>query len=1613
MSIAAKHFDPQLGIDIHMYAMPPCPLPTPHIGLVLDPFDYLPFIGSTVKVGGVHRATAGTGGLDIHIPLGAWAPPMAAPMGPQFDGEEIFMGSRTVSADGEPFSRLAMPVLDCNLVGLVVPFRRKKPKKPLRALSLPTGLNVAIPTNVTVGGPPTVSWTALAFRGLFAGLGKLRRSRLGARAAEAFRNLRRSVFSNLKPGFLKCNVLRAEPVDIRDGSVSVTHEDFSVPGRLPLAWVRAYRSNRDESGNCGHGWRTPADIRLVLEGDGWVAFHDPSGEALFPALPQGGEVVLECVEGARLSQREGHWVVRCKDGLSYWFEQAAGSDRWPIARIEDICGNHWRFERQGGHLVRIVESGIDGLQGRFIEVEARQGRIERMQLYDPATGLNHPLVSYRYADGDLVAALDALDAARTFEYRQHRMVRHTDRVGLSFHYAYDAQWRVVHSWGDGGLYDYRFEYDELLRETRITDSAGHASVVKFDGAGLPLCEIDPLDGVTLFEYDGSGRTVAVTDANGLRHGFAYDERGNLLEWRRPDGSTLQRRFDDDDRLLQRIDGCGAATRFEWNERGLLAAMTDALGATTRFAYHASGQLAETTDALGHVTRLRYDRYGKLALREDALGQQERAEHDALGRILRHWDVGGNLFVYEHDAAGRLRAVQAPDGRRSQYHYDGEGQLVRHLDMDGASTRLDYTGLGWLSRRVRPDGATTEYRYDKEGRIRELVDPNGQTYAWQRDARGCVIAEVDYWGQVRRYQRDAAGRVVRTIDPLGRSVHLELDAMGRVVRRRHRDDADPQRWHAEHLRYDREGRLLEARNAAAHVLCEYDAAGRLLSEVQNGFAVCHAYDAVGNRVGRSSDAGNTLAMEYDPLGRLQRMRVNGEDALESVRNRRNQTVLERLGEHLSRNLGYDLSGMVALEQWQGAHGELFAIAHEYDAAGNAVARQDSVFGEDRYGYDVARRLVAHDSAMEGERSFPHDAAGNRLATRVVARRAVAGADAGAIEEWWREGECDGIGYRFDRAGNLVARSLRRQAGQPTLSLRWDAQQRLVESRWEGRQDATRYAYDALGRRVCKRTPQATTWFFWDGDVLLGEVTCDDPAPSSLWDGNVADLYEARRRRKRLQDLHAQVREYVYRPHGYEPLLLIVPETVTVVPAAAAGNEQARALAPEARTGASPQEPLPPAKPIPQAPAGPARPRQEPSNGLGATLGGGMRLGGAPGPAGPPATDGPTEEPARPAGAAPAARTLGALGSATLFPSRFPANDAPRAPVRPGPDAAKPAGAAQAGAADAVDASVPAPRTLQVRRIYYYCNDVNGSPLRLLDARGELAWAAASAPWGQVRARLRDARLTQPLRLPGMYYDAESGLCYNLARYYDPQVGCYAGADPMLLAAGENLYDYGHGNPFRWMDPLGLAPCRRGEWIFPEGDSRNVNDYDVIYTNGIMGSRDAAVELANSRGVAYYYNPSFSEGLPRWIPGFLRGPIGGMGDVFETAVQKFGRGGDPLTQGFIDGLRQLDHPVTIVGHSQGAATVVRSAAHIPPGSTVVLRSPAVSYNTAAEALNGANLAEWRYIQPVGDIAPLYASNNPGQWVSQVRRINPIRTVGIHNQNGLGLGTGDFPGPTFPNG
>ncbi|MBJ6474313.1 MULTISPECIES: RHS repeat-associated core domain-containing protein, partial [Enterobacter cloacae complex] len=57
--------------------------------------------------------------------------------------------------------------------------------------------------------------------------------------------------------------------------------------------------------------------------------------------------------------------------------------------------------------------------------------------------------------------------------------------------------------------------------------------------------------------------------------------------------------------------------------------------------------------------------------------------------------------------------------------------------------------------------------------------------------------------------------------------------------------------------------------------------------------------------------------------------------------------------------------------------------------------------------------------------------------------------------------------------------------------------------------------------------------------------------------------------------------------------------------------------------------------------------------------------------------------------------------------------------------------------------------------------------------------------------------------GQYADGETGLHYNLFRYYDPQVGRFIVQDPIGFNGGNlNLYNYAP-NPLLWIDPMGLA------------------------------------------------------------------------------------------------------------------------------------------------------------------------------------------------------------------
>ena len=113
------------------------------------------------------------------------------------------------------------------------------------------------------------------------------------------------------------------------------------------------------------------------------------------------------------------------------------------------------------------------------------------------------------------------------------------------------------------------------------------------------------------------------------------------------------------------------------------------------------------------------------------------------------------------------------------------------------------------------------------------------------------------------------------------------------------------------------------------------------------------------------------------------------------------------------------------------------------------------------------------------------------------------------------------------------------------------------------------------------------------------------------------------------------------------------------------------------------------------------------------------------------------------------------------------------------------------------------------LYYVHADHLDAPRVITDTQNRVVWRWDNAdPFGVGLPNENPSGLgtfTYPLRFPGQYYDQETGLHYNIHRYYDPRTGRYTSFDPIGLAGGINGYGYANQNPLTYTDPLGLYVC----------------------------------------------------------------------------------------------------------------------------------------------------------------------------------------------------------------
>ena len=104
--------------------------------------------------------------------------------------------------------------------------------------------------------------------------------------------------------------------------------------------------------------------------------------------------------------------------------------------------------------------------------------------------------------------------------------------------------------------------------------------------------------------------------------------------------------------------------------------------------------------------------------------------------------------------------------------------------------------------------------------------------------------------------------------------------------------------------------------------------------------------------------------------------------------------------------------------------------------------------------------------------------------------------------------------------------------------------------------------------------------------------------------------------------------------------------------------------------------------------------------------------------------------------------------------------------------------------------------------YYEADGLGSITSLSSSAGALSNTYTYSSFGNIAAST--GSLTNSLRYAARDFDAETGLYFNRARYYDTNAGRFIGEDPVRFQGGQNFYTYVDNMATSLIDPFGLAP-----------------------------------------------------------------------------------------------------------------------------------------------------------------------------------------------------------------
>jgi RHS repeat-associated protein len=196
--------------------------------------------------------------------------------------------------------------------------------------------------------------------------------------------------------------------------------------------------------------------------------------------------------------------------------------------------------------------------------------------------------------------------------------------------------------------------------------------------------------------------------------------------------------------------------------------------------------------------------------------------------------------------------------------------------------------------------------------------------------------------------------------------------------------------------------------------------------------------------------------------------------------------------------------------------------------------------------------------------------------------------------------------------------------------------------------------------------------------------------------------------------------------------------------------------------------------------------------------------------------------------------------------------------------------------------------------YYQQDGLGSVTSLSNTTGPLANTYAYDSYGKLV--VATGTLTNPLQYTGREFDAETGLQFNRARYFDPGIGRFISEDPVRFRGGADFYAYVLNRPLRYRDVLGLQSEVAG----------CAYEIDCIHSP----AERAQMQHDHDERMNWIFHPDPSSPLP--VPDPIPNEISSAFDAYQNCV-----GPAPLAKCEYPGVPRVTGPQYGSGGSPGPA------------------------------------------------------------------------------------------------